>query len=317
MTVITTPEEALIFWKAVIPFTIASALGSAFIIVSILFFKMRRDLNARMIVYLSCADLCLSLLCLYECAARYAEGHLPDDASLASCKSQAVTTWYFMLSSVIWLALIALNSYFIICSEHKITFRQEIIANCVAWSVPLVILLIPLHSSLQWYGPRNGLWCSFSEAHRLHQIIVLLSFAGPAFITIVICYSLIFREIIKMKGKRRVMAPYDTIDVDTKTVKKMMLYVLAYLIVWMPLLACYIYEYIMDRYIAFWAEFLFDNMLHVQGLLNFILYGFNSEFTTNLIKTINQTNLLRFYLNISKSMEMKLITPKESPKLQV
>lgn len=62
------------FWVSVVILTLFSAAGSLFIIVGILL-KYRNDFSARLVLYLSVADFCLSLVCMCLCAYNLSNGN--------------------------------------------------------------------------------------------------------------------------------------------------------------------------------------------------------------------------------------------------
>jgi len=88
-------------------------------------------------------------------------------------------------------------------------------------------------------------------------------------------------------------------------IKKLFLFVLAYFVVWTPLTISYIYEFSTGTYISFVTEYIVDNLLHVQGMLNFILYGINE----NLIKE------LRNYLGKFKETLSRESSTENIPKM--
>jgi hypothetical protein len=62
------------FWVSVVILTLLSALGSLFIIIGISL-KYRNDFSARLVLYLSVADFCLSIVCMGLCAYNLSNGN--------------------------------------------------------------------------------------------------------------------------------------------------------------------------------------------------------------------------------------------------
>lgn len=278
----TIESEAIAFWASTLILTLLSATGSLYIVVSVLL-KFRTDFSARLVLYLSIADFALSIVCFGLCLFNLSNGHIQKDESFA-CKIQPIVTWFFMEASIVWLVVIALNSYKIIFHDNSpLTLKQEIAAHTFAWGLPFVTTMLPLggfKSTGESYGHRNGLWCSFAEDQKIPQMLNLLAYYIPALVVILFCYIRIgfkIRQLGKMEqtGSGR--------DLKIKATRKMFLYVLSYFIVWSPLVLCYIYEAATKTYIAFWTEYISDQLLHISGILNFILYGITEDLLRNSI----------------------------------
>jgi hypothetical protein len=69
-------------------------------------------------------------------------------------------------------------------------------------------------------------------------------------------------------------------------IKKLFMFVAAYFVVWTPLVLSYAYEYATGNYVSFGVEFIVDNLLHIQGIINFILYGINEDIIRSMKKSI-------------------------------
>jgi len=195
------------------------------------------------------------------------------------CQAQAVLHWYFIESSIMWLGVIAISSYRIICNGVFPTPLQEIIANVICWGLPLGSVFVPLSPDLRWYGPRGNVWCSFAETEKTPQLVNLLIYVIPTLCVVGFCYYSIFNAVRSM-GESEYSGVIFAANV--KAVKKMSLFVITYLIVWSPITICYIAEAITGTTIPYFAEYITANLLHVQGVLNFVVYGFNSALIKNL-----------------------------------
>jgi len=273
----TSYSDTIIFWEWVLLFTALSGLGSLFIIVSILL-KLRKDFSARLVLYLSVADFFLSFICLALCAFNLSNGDIQNQNQFA-CELQPVATWYFMEASILWLTVISINSYKVVFYNNPLSFKQEIIANIICWGLPVITTILPLISGTnEWYGPRNGLWCSFAEDQKMSQLINILVYYIPCLIVILTCYIRIAWTIFNF-GKKKIT---NNLSGKISIIRRLFFFVLAYFIVWTPLVLSYIYEAATGTYINFTAEFIVDNLLHVQGILNFILYGLNQELIKSL-----------------------------------
>lgn len=279
----TSQNDRDVFWISVVVLTIFSGLGSLFIIISILL-KWRKDFSSRLVCYLSIADFCLSIICMLLCGYNLGYGHLQDQHTFI-CQFQPVITWYFMEVSILWLTAIAINSLKVILNGESFSFTQEIFSNIICWGLPVLTSNLPLDSEIgENYGPRNDLWCSFSQNQKGPQLANILAYYVPCLIIILYCYiRIIFvikRYLLNSKAKNSSM------DKQIGIIKRLFFFVLAYFIVWTPLTISYVYEYITGSYISFGAEFVVDNLLHVQGILNFILYGLNHQLLHNTKKKL-------------------------------
>jgi len=274
-------SERDIFWKWVLVFTVFSGLGSLFIILSVLL-KLRKDFSARLVLYLSMADFGLSVICLGLCAFNLSNGHLQSTDQLA-CQVQPVITWYFMEVSILWLTVIAINSHKVVFTRKPLSERDEFAANIFCWGFPLLTSILPVISGTsEWYGPRNDLWCSFAQDQKGSQLLNILLYYIPCLVVIAFCYLRIAWALVGLSASK-----FEDPSASAKQmsmIRKMFLFVAAYFIVWTPLVISYIYEYASNQYISFSVEFVVDNLLHVQGILNFILYGL----TTGLVHKIKE-----------------------------
>jgi len=297
----TTPHESNIFWISVLVYTVLSGLGSILIILSI-GLKFRTDFSARLVTYLSMADLSLSIVCFALCAYNLSNGHLQDSMS-AVCRLQAFISWYFAQSSILWLITIAINSYKTMFYDGHLTIKEEIIASVICWGVPVITAGIPLNRGeidIQ-YGQRNGVWCSFSSDHRIGQIAVLLSYYIVAVSIICFCYVRIGMLVNKI-GKTEATGSLTMIKV--KAQRKMFLYCVSYFVCWTPMLISYIYEAWADRFVPFWAEYISANLIHIQGVLNVILYGITEDMIVNIRGWIKSKSVTKTETSSSSSVEL-------------
>lgn len=275
----TTDQEQFDFWFSVLFYTTFSGLGSLFIIYEILR-SHRKDINARLVLYLAIADFCLSFICLGFCSYHLHHGSI--NLNSIACKAQPVITWYLMEASILWLTTIAIHSALLIVKNQKITLRTELIANLVCWGLPIVTVMIPLDSSTgEEYGDRNGLWCSFSVTQAKSQIVNLLVYYVPCLTIIVSCYGMIGYQTYKTFGANEVTGTSRT-EVNS-IVRRLFCYVACYFFIWTPLVICYIYEVRAGKYIPFWAEYISANLLHIQGIANGVIYYLlNDNFISSL-----------------------------------
>ena len=268
----TTTLESEFYWRWVIGLATFSGLGSLFIIVVILW-KLRREFPSRLIMYLSIADFGLSTICLGLCAYNLYNDHLPE-ADSPMCQVQGVLTWFFMESSILWLDVISIYSYRYVISMYKITTRDEIITNMFCWGVPFITSTMPIITGTgESYGPMNGAVCSFAQDRKEAQLINIMTYYVPSLLIITSCYGSMMFHLYGF-GRESATNKDLAARARAKAIKKLFFYVLAYFIVWTPISMSYIYEYVTGQWVSFLDEFIVDQLLHVQGIINWTLYGF-------------------------------------------
>jgi hypothetical protein len=130
-----------------------SIVGSMFIIVVFFLFKRMRRLPFRYIFYLTIADLGTAL------------GFCLDPRKYWSCQIQGGLISYFLLSSVIWCALIshAMNSVLI---DRKDIRRYEFIYLLLGFVLPLAVFLVLF--DIEKYQPALG-WCWIYQQNRIEN----------------------------------------------------------------------------------------------------------------------------------------------------
>lgn len=267
-----------IFWLSTLFCNTFSAVGSLFIILSIAI-RFRRDLNSRVVAYLSVADFNLAIISFCFNLNYFIQGE-----TSISCYSQAVLTWWMLECSILWLAVIALNSYKVAFHSEPLSHRQEVGAHLICCGLPLITSILPLIPGIgERYGSRDGYWCSFSASSRPAQVINLAMYFTIAFVIIVFCYVRTSREVHLRVGRGRSNSVSRR---HVQVIKRMSYFVLLYLLVWSPLLICYIYEAVSDRFVPFWAEEASMILVYLHGLFNFTLYGYTSDLGRNWINWI-------------------------------
>lgn len=266
----TSYAERILFWQVVLFLTSVSAVCSLLIIIFVLWY-LRKDWSSRLIMYLAIADFGLTIICMALCGFNLHNGDIPPPTHLA-CQIQPFITWYFMEASILWLSTIAVCSFMIIKFNKELSLVEEIVANCINWGVPFVTSILPLiNGTGEAYGDRTNLWCTFSENQKEAQMLNISIYYGVNLIVIISCYAFILFTVIR-SGKNRIDD-----DVTRKkmiVIRRLFLFVLCYFVVWTPLVVCYIWEFVVGRYISFAVELAVDNLLHVQPILNGGIYGY-------------------------------------------
>ena len=208
---------------------------------------------------------------------------------------------------MLWLTVISVHSCKVVFKGQPFSKKEDIIANLVCWGVPLFTSLLPLSKAGQAYGPRNGIWCSFAQNMKAAQLGNIMAYYAPCLLIIGACYVAIGYRFFKITRNASGDVTGNSHKEMIHVVRKLFSYVLSYFIIWSPLAICYIYEAATGNYVGFWVEVFSDNLMHIQGICNFILYGVNENllqgFKTKFFKTM--TSSLSFSNRVSKMESMK------------
>jgi len=283
-----TPEQQRIFWAFMVVVTTASLLGSSLIIVFYAVFKRLRNHNSRIIVSLSIADLGIGS-CGPVCAVYYNHSTilLPNEES-ALCQTQATVLVYFMSASILWLICIAWSGYRAVVKNELSTPSQELACHVICWGIPFLSIIFPLIPSLPvHFGFYNSLWCMYTAHDRLQQVLWMSAFVGALLGCAVYFYAHTIWHIITVK--RKLQTVYcDNMAQAIPIVRKMSLYVGAYVVVWVPIYMTCLADVATNNPTPFWAILTMGIFFHSQGLINFILYGINEKLLNGIRSSILQ-----------------------------
>lgn len=234
----------------------------------------RQDLNARMAAFLSLTDFSFVMICFGFGLNTVINGKLEEGSF--PCSLQAMLTWWMIGSSSLCLSVIAINSYKVMFYSEPLSRRQEVIAYLIVYGLPLLTSIFPL---LQ-HGSRNGHWCSFSSTQRIIQLTNILCYFLIPLVIITFCYTYTSREVHLRVGRHR---SNSVSSKHSRVIKRMSYFILAYLVVWTPLVVCYLYELVKDHLVPFWAECISMSLLYLQGFINCFLYGYTQDLGKNWI----------------------------------
>jgi hypothetical protein len=216
---------------------------------------------------------------------------------------------------MLWLTVISVHSAKVVFKGQPFSKKEDIIANCVCWSIPLITATLPLSRAGQEYGPRNGLWCSFAQNMKGAQVGNILAYYIPCLFIIAACYAAIGHRFWKVTRHATGEVTGNSHKEMVTVVRKLFLYVLSYFIIWSPLAICYIYEAATGKFVSFWVELFSDNLMHVQGICNFILYGVNENLLQNFKDRFLKSLSISLHLSSGKADSIDL-SKIESSKLE-
>jgi hypothetical protein len=289
--------DRVIFWKVVLVLTPFSAVASLSIVIFILLF-LRHDFPSRLILNLSLADFGLSIICAALCGFNLYNGDLQPPSGWA-CIIQPFITWYFMEASILILSTIAISSMLWIKFNRSFGKKEEIIAYCICWGVPFITALLPLiNGTGEAYGDRNNLWCSFADNQKKAQLWNIWLYYGINLINIAGCYLVIVHTVWKMYSNR---IDHSNLNDKLSVTKRLFAFVFCYFIVWTPLAICYVYEEATGQYVSYVVEIIVDNLLHVQGILNFLIYGLNRNVIRLVRKKYNSSKESRSSITLEEA----------------
>jgi len=273
-----TPEQQLIFWGFMVVVTTLSLLGSVLIIVFYLAFQRLRNRNSRIIVSLSIADLGIGS-CGPICAIYFHHNTilLPNENS-ALCQLQATVLVYFMSASILWLICIAWSGYRAVVHNRLSSFNQEVICHVACWGIPFLSIIFPLVPELpSHFGFYNSLWCMYRAHNRLDQLLWVTAFVVALLGSAAYFYTRTIMHILTIKKNLAEMYSCDNVEQTVHIVRKMSMYVAAYIVVWVPIYLTFVGDVSTNNPTPFWAVLSMGIFFHSQGFINFILYGVNEK----------------------------------------
>ena len=289
-----TLSEQEIYSRLCIVLTLLSSLTCLFIIFAILL-RIRNDLASRFTLYLCISNFLLSVVSLICCAYSH---------TLFTCKIETTLTWYFLQSSMLWVIMISVHSYQVVHYSYQILpLSQEIAANVICWTVPLISTLIPLYSDESY--EQNEIWCSFTPRIQMMNIWI---YYLPCLTIIVFCYTKISLEVIKSTVRTR--SPSS----KRKVVMYLFSFIFFFILIWSPFAFISLYEGVVEDANYFSLECIGNSLIYVQGTVHTFLYGINKELLDNIKKYLFQFNYdLRISLRQITLYDSPVVSPMASP----
>lgn len=180
--------------------------GNILVMVAVSFSKKLQTKTNAFVVNLACSDLSTCLVLPFQVVAL-----LNDEWPLADilCTIVAVIVWVGLGSSVVNLALIAFNRFYLITRsrtryDRLYSRRNLVLMLATAWLIPFILVTVPPLCGLGGigYSERYKI-CSSDSEHPLSDVYAFLSSVlveVPCLIIIVTCYVKIYR-FIRAKNK--------------------------------------------------------------------------------------------------------------------
>jgi len=273
--------------------TCLSVMGSLSIIFCYIAFPRLRNANSRIVVSLSIADLGTST-CGAICGEYLFHRSIEDYAPHSTlCVLQASFGTFFSISSVCWLATIAISNYLIVIRKCNPSFKVELVFHIVCWGLPLIPTIYAVATGK--FGHYAMLWCGFNEDNVIWQILSLTVFVVPVSIIIVYCYYSIIKYVTHTQ--KEVSTRFKQIRIDTRAIYRMSGYIANYLLGWFPYFISYIFSYSNPDARFFTLQVIISGLAHSQGITNFLLYCLNRSFILMVKSKISGSRTLS--VNIS------------------
>ncbi|XP_055888101.1 uncharacterized protein LOC106072137 isoform X1 [Biomphalaria glabrata] len=156
--------------------------------------KLRRDNPSKILI-----NLCLALMASNLVYLVGMQDYTFSD--MASCKAVAVLLHYFLLSSLMWMAVEAFYMYLALVRVFK-TYFTNFILKCalVGWGIPLIIVVITLAiNTTDNYGFLNSGLC------WLHNPAFYAAFVGPVCAILLVnflAFALVIRQLMSMSSSK-------------------------------------------------------------------------------------------------------------------
>ncbi|KAI9089580.1 hypothetical protein DFS34DRAFT_639089 [Phlyctochytrium arcticum] len=284
----------------VIIFSIISAFCSGYIVYHWWLIRSRASFNFRILIYTIVAETTFQGACFMGCVLRLASVHFTE--SSFACQGLGFIILYSVAVMTQWISCVALNSYFAVVRQIRLTSRQELWFHAWCWGSPLVYMTIPFwgfKGGAPQYGFRNEAWCGIRPGTPVGLFLLCMGlFAFPLFVMTFSYGSIIWkiygntmalraaaarnspglRTIFCSETADQTVSPRAHIDKVTKqqmsVMWTMVAYLVAYLITWIPALLDFSWELAGHDYITpGWFEIMGTSVCHTTGMVNFFVYS--------------------------------------------
>jgi hypothetical protein len=266
-------NEMTIIYYSIFVCAILSIIGSTFILFLSFFYPKLRQLPFRLILYLTIADLGMSISYL-----------LPYSASDSVCQAQGYMESYFSLSSIFWSACIshAIKSTILLDKEVKDFMRRYFF---ICYFLPLLSYLVLI--DIKRYRVALGwCWIYLNETHHsmfYRQITYrLITYYIP--LAVVIIYIIFnYLSVISAIKKSESFFGKDS-KVREAMILKLKLYPLILIVSVFPV--C-VLRFLSIFITPSWSLTLISGVfMALGGFLNSIVYGFTQDVRNELKKTL-------------------------------
>ncbi|KAI8995773.1 hypothetical protein BC832DRAFT_355360 [Gaertneriomyces semiglobifer] len=277
-----------------------SGICSYYIIRQWWLIRHKASFNFRILVYTIIGEVVFQTACAMGCVLRLSKTRIREDAF--ECQGLGFLVLYAVAVMTQWISCVALNSYFAVVRQVRLSPRQELYCHIWCWGSPLIYMTIPFWGieGTPKYGFRNEAWCAIRSGTPVGFFLMCMGlFLFPA---VVMGFSygsiimMIRRNTAQLKAATQAQntpglvsvycpetadqsaSPRQMINNITsgqmRVMWTMIAYLLAYLITWIPALIDFAMELRGHDYITPpWLELFATGITHTTGTINYIVYS--------------------------------------------
>ncbi|KAI9099549.1 hypothetical protein DFS34DRAFT_617960 [Phlyctochytrium arcticum] len=256
-------------------------------------FQVTSRIFFRVLVYTILGEITFQGACLIACILRLAKVHITENSF--ACQGLAFIVLYSVTVKAQWISCVALNSYFAVVKQVRLTSRQELWFHLWCWGSPLLYMTIPfwgIRGGAPQYGFRNEAWCGIRPGTPAGLAIICLGFFAAPMTIMTFSYGSIMWKVYGINKSLKASGRNDpglTTQFSSEPLQKpannitseqlrvmwtMVAYLVAFLIAWAPSLVDFMLELYGREYITpGWVEFFALSVCHTTGIINCVVYS--------------------------------------------
>ncbi|KAK1999011.1 hypothetical protein LX36DRAFT_575136 [Colletotrichum falcatum] len=297
-----TPSEVRLQSIIILAVAVISLVGAGWIMANYTLFPHLRSFRHRLITGLAISDALMALNFLSSTAMNVQSNLISSPRNASFCSFNGFMTQVFVIQTDYWVLTIAVCTYFILAG-HKTpsTWVQD--HELIIWALPWFFSLLWATIGLGVVGYGDiGSWCWFtSDAVRLlvnfipRWVIIVIMFAMYAHLSFVL-----YKAHIRLSSIQDASPPHPESGVTTedgsrmtsihegaevrstvsvrrlkRVARLMLLYPLAYAIIWSLPTAIRVYQATEDKPAAFALQTIDKTAIVIQGFVDAVIYGVN------------------------------------------
>ncbi|CCF39673.1 hypothetical protein CH063_10441 [Colletotrichum higginsianum] len=273
---------------------VMSLAGAGWIMASYAVFPNLRSFRHRLITGLAISDAFMALNFLFSTAMNVGGNGIAAPENTAFCSFNGFVTQVFVIQTDYWVLTIAVCTYFILAG-HKTqsTWIQD--HELVIWALPWLFSVLWASIGLGVTGYENiGAWCWFkSDTVRLlvnfipRWVIIVTMFALYAYLSYALYKAHTRLSSVQDASPRHLESGISTQEGSRVTsihegvARLMLLYPLAYAIIWSLPTAIRIYQATENKPAAFVLQTIDKASIVIQGFVDAVIYGVNETTLTS------------------------------------
>ncbi|KAK4401258.1 G-protein coupled receptor 1 [Sesamum angolense] len=248
-----------------------SLVGSGFIVLCYLLFKVLRKFSFKLVFFLALSDMFCSFF-----------GIIGDPSKGYFCYAQGYTTHFFCVASFLWTTTIAFTLHRTVVRHKTDVEDLEPMFHLYVWGTSVVMTVIRSIGNDHSHMSRIGPWC-LSRTGRTGKVVHFITFYAPLWGAILFNAITYFQVIRMLKNATRMAAgmsdrAYQSdVRPDMKALNRWGYYPLILIGSWFFGTINRIHDFIEPGHKIFWLSVLDVGMAALMGLFNSIAYGLNSS----------------------------------------